>query len=61
MKSNFFHSLSFKVAGVIILIELISLATIGSFYITRFSQAVDERRSAVHRRLISPWWRFKCG
>jgi PAS domain S-box-containing protein len=40
---RFFHSLTFKIGVIIILVEIIVLAVTGFFYINRFSAQVDER------------------
>lgn len=40
---RFFHSLTFKIGVIIILVEIIVLTVTGFFYINRFSAQVDER------------------
>jgi PAS domain S-box-containing protein len=40
---RFFHSLTFKIGVIIILVEVIVLTVTGFFYINRFSVQVDER------------------
>ncbi len=41
--SRFFNSLTFKIGAIVVLVEIITLAVIGWYYINRFSGEIDQR------------------
>ncbi len=51
MNVSVFHSLSFKIGAVIVLVEIVVLAVVGFFYTDRFRAQIDRR---VAERIVLP-------